>query len=277
MKAAILTEQQQYTKIMFHGTSDVNLRSILKNGLMHQPPAATFGGRDEDEFNQELSMKTFGGVYITPVRVYALTIADDATMVFGGNRILITIQYVHGSGDVDEDPVIDSFERAIIDFYHDFASRYSDTTDHEDLMDAMDDEMKYQFIKKVSETMVSDLGNIGRLGKVVPSAVIQLLTLFANFYHEGGWVNFAAQEELDFSNLFVSPRPFMRPIPEFVKYIEIIMNNLYPSRVDKHHPIRLTRDIKFKGKTRIIKIQAIEGDKRVYYADQNYYNIMAGK
>jgi RNA:NAD 2'-phosphotransferase (TPT1/KptA family) len=58
----LMERRQQKTGIYFHGTSSVFLRSILKNGLMKNPPKRVYSSDGIEDDDQ----KTFpNAVYLT--------------------------------------------------------------------------------------------------------------------------------------------------------------------------------------------------------------------
>lgn len=80
-----ITERRiQNTEIMYHGTTDKYLRSILKQGLLANPPVRTYSGVDD----MEDGYKTFGGVYLANNKRKAISAARDAVFKFGGQPLL---------------------------------------------------------------------------------------------------------------------------------------------------------------------------------------------
>ena len=98
----VITErQQQKTEIMYHGTSTNLVRSIMKNGLLANPPKKTY---DVDTYGA--STASMGGVYVANNKEFAALIADEAVGTHGGEKALVTLQYVKGSADLDEDDIV---------------------------------------------------------------------------------------------------------------------------------------------------------------------------
>lgn len=105
MKITDLYERRtQHTTTMYHGTTSNNLREILKNGLRASPPKRVY---DDGDY------KTIGGVYITSDPETAIDYAQEATERFGGDVILIEVQYVKDSGYVDEDVLMQQISNAL--------------------------------------------------------------------------------------------------------------------------------------------------------------------
>jgi len=103
----IYERQQQRTQIMYHGTSSALVPSILKNGLLARPPKKTY---DTDTYGA--STASMGGVYVADNVEFAKEIANDAIGTHGGYPALITLQYVKGSSDTDEDGIAASISDA---------------------------------------------------------------------------------------------------------------------------------------------------------------------
>lgn len=98
----VITERrQQKTEIMYHGTSTNLVRSIMKNGLLANPPKKTY---DVDTYGA--STASMGGVYVANNKEFAALIADEAVGTHGGEKALVTLQYVKGSADLDEDDIV---------------------------------------------------------------------------------------------------------------------------------------------------------------------------
>ena len=94
----LLERRLQKTRIMYHGTSSINLESIRASGLL-------------PDIKQKTSWPpSYGGVYLTSSKHYATTAANHTANKFGGDPILLTVQYVMTSGGIDEDTLFDRFE-----------------------------------------------------------------------------------------------------------------------------------------------------------------------
>ena len=95
----LLVERRlQRTRIMYHGTSSVFLPSIMKHGLIPDPPQQAWGA-------DNLALQSFGGVYLSQYEETAFDAALNASDKFGGDQVLIRVIYVSGSGAIDEDLV----------------------------------------------------------------------------------------------------------------------------------------------------------------------------
>lgn len=90
---------RQKTAIMYHGTTDKYLQSIKVHGLRPDRPGNGFGSNEPD-------MESYGGVYLTAERGTAEEAASEVAHIHGGNPIVITVQYVLGSGGADEDQIL---------------------------------------------------------------------------------------------------------------------------------------------------------------------------
>lgn len=114
---SILLEKRRSKKLtLYHGTSTVNLKSILSNGLLKDPPKAVYGYGDDDEEHDQYDdfirtsegypLYTVGGVYFSSNPGVALSAAYEATTkTFGGNRLIIQAQITDRSLILDEDSI----------------------------------------------------------------------------------------------------------------------------------------------------------------------------
>jgi hypothetical protein len=89
---------------MYHGTSSIFLRKILKVGLLASPPKRVYDDGD---------MRTIGGVYLSSDVETAIDYGQEATEKHGGQVILVKIQYVQDSGNVDEDYIMQQIGTAL--------------------------------------------------------------------------------------------------------------------------------------------------------------------
>jgi hypothetical protein len=89
---------------MYHGTSSIFLKKILKVGLLASPPTRIYDDGD---------LKTIGGTYITRNVETAIDYGQEATEKHGGQVILVTVQYVQDSGYVDEDYIMQQISTAL--------------------------------------------------------------------------------------------------------------------------------------------------------------------
>lgn len=89
--------RQQVTRL-YHGTTSKYLASIKKQGLQPDQPAVGFGF-------SEPGSESLGGVYLTANRQTAEEAATEVANRHGGAPIVVTVQYVLGSGGADEDSV----------------------------------------------------------------------------------------------------------------------------------------------------------------------------
>lgn len=89
---------RQQVHVMYHGTSSTYLPSIKKYGLLPNTPNKGFG-------NELYGYESYGGVYLSADRGTAVEAADEVAGRTDGDPIVITVQYVLGSGGSDEDEI----------------------------------------------------------------------------------------------------------------------------------------------------------------------------
>ena len=264
----LLEKKKTRYSIMYHGTSDRFLKPILKQGLLANPPAHTY---DYDSEHPD-AVKTFGGVYVTPNLTYAKSIGNDAVVSHGGGRLIVTIQYPHGSADVDEDLIIDEFEKAMIEYH----AILMDSAKRLNLEDWKTDDFLEQsiiddfgnFARFLGKAMLDQLSNIGKLGRTVPSQILELAKFVQSFVmHEQSYIH----QNRTIHNFMTQPREFLRQYSDFEKIIENIMGNVYPVTEKSAHALRLTRNVGYRGKTKILRIEGKRGE--TYYENPNFLEI----
>lgn len=90
----LIERNYQQTDVLYHGTSDVFLRTILKQGLIVNPNQRNLvGGEDES-----LQLRQQQGVYFTNDQPYAKMAAQSASEKFGGRPIIIVINRTRNYG-----------------------------------------------------------------------------------------------------------------------------------------------------------------------------------
>lgn len=214
----LLERKQQRVMKMYHGTSSKFLREILKKGLISNPKKRTY---DEGDF------ATMGGVYVTTGVEVAADYAEQSVDINGGQEILITVQYVLDSGNIDEDYIYGITGRVL-----------SSTTVRND---------RSQISKHLFDSIVKNdnlkisKGDYDKVKKY--SDKIQEIALDKNV------LNFYTIKKSD---------------PKVEEYLSNILRVVSPKNLDNVSEVFVDRDITFKGKTRIIKIEYLESGKVVY-------------
>lgn len=271
----ITERKQQRTEIMYHGTSSKLVPSILKNGLLATPPKKTY---DVDTYGAATA--SMGGVYVADNKEFANLIAQEAVGTHGGEPALVTLQYVKGSGDLDEDDIVAAISDAAEKVMKDLAQK--DPTKSapfatRDFDDAAIPEPKSKYsnlsypsegwatdqmilkmpaaAKKIAATTVDVLSKYSKPSKAAQSIIEQMATQllqhakqFEDARDRWNAVRYDAYE-------------IMREQME--QLLAKLMRQVSPDTADKSAGTRrIDRDIKFKGKTRILKIEV--GDQVVY-------------
>lgn len=102
--------------VMFHGTSSVFLREILKKGLDPNPKSRVYD-KDADIMGTGLSKQTLGGIYFSKTFRVANGAAYNAATKFGGNSLIVIAQIAEQSSFADEDMVsnemLDAYKAAL--------------------------------------------------------------------------------------------------------------------------------------------------------------------
>jgi hypothetical protein len=266
----ITERKQQRTQIMYHGTSSKLVPSILKNGLLARPPKKTY---DVDTYGAEVA--SMGGVYVADEQDLAEAIAEEAVGTHGGEPALVTIQYVKGSGDTDEDDLVSAITDAAKTVMRTVARDRPDKSpalakdfETDDTPTSEYDRLSYpdqgwavdQMIKKsdrasdrIAKVTTEMLSKKGKPSKAAPKIVKQIakkLLQHASQYEDARqrW-NAVSFEAFD----------IVRTQQEDL--LDKLMRQVSPDTRDSTQGARrIDRDIKFRGKTRILKIESPIGN-----------------
>lgn len=259
----LIERRQQRTQVMYHGTSSKLVPSILKHGLLARSPRKTY---DVDTYGAATA--SMGGVYITTDRGFAETIAEEAVGAHGGEPALVTLQYVLGSGDTDEDELTQAISDAVNSVMASLKSRApeQDLESYSALSYPQEGWAVDYMIKNkpavssaIAKRTVQELGNLYKVrqtvGQIVQKIVTQLLSLagaVTDARERWDMIRFRVQEAI---------RENMEPL------LNNLMKQVSVDGAAGHDEgaRRIDRDIKFKGKTRILKIESPIG-KVVYTA-----------
>lgn len=241
----IITERagQQRVVIMYHGTSSTFLPSIQKFGLDPNPLKKSFYFSD--------AWQSYGGIYLTTSKQMAKAASDAAVGRHGGEPILITVQYVLGSGGLDED---NANQFILLSFIH--AS------------------MAHEFTKYVVDAFLSVYGitypkgsyqDFKNLFSLMSNRTINLLHDDPDF---GDWTEheFVNKMMIDskYHHVFMGYPQYRDLVKKIIEKAKVT-NTPHTDSLDSNGEldatqftnVRVTRPIKFRGKTRIIDISKI--------------------
>ena len=191
---------------LFHGTSSKYLKSIKKHGLMPDTGQKGYG-------SDVPGYESYGGIYLSSSKRVAVGAAEETAEFNGGEPIIITVQYVLGSGGADEDELITLFLNSFSNFSND----------------------AYKFVNRC----------IDRLPQLPKQNHREIKQIFATLTRlkKNGDQYWEEDSLLD--------KKFRSQIKHIIEKIKI-------TNLDNFKNVRITRPIKFKGKTRIIDIQPLK-------------------
>jgi ribosomal protein L13 len=238
----ILSERRiQDTAIMYHGTSSVFLRSILKQGLLPNPGQTSWDGGGE--------MISLGGVYMAPQTRTALKAGQGAVEKHGGEIIIIEIQSVYLSGTPDEDQVFDHILELV---YQGYRRNYAAPDDPKTIFNSAILRLKHSFT--LNQQAVDKIKNF-----------IQVAIQVANK------LNLPKDLGLSDASKKLVVQPEIRALMlDILNSLKVVYKK--DSKYDIYNRnVRITRPIGFRGKTRIIKIYNYN-TKEVYYSDPSISN-----
>lgn len=267
----VVERQQQRTEIMYHGTSTALIPSILKNGLMARPPKKTY---DVDTYGA--STASMGGVYVADEREFAQAIAQEAVGTHGGEPAMVTIQYVKGSADIDEDDLVAAISDAAKKVMRDVAQKapnkstviprdfelkhgaakskydglsYPDQGWAVDQMIAKPDAASDRIAAETVEILSRHSKPRRAAVSIIKQMAMQLLKHASQFDDARDRWNSLGFDAFD----------IVRETME--ELLAKLMRQVSPDTAGKSAGARrIDRDVKFKGKTRILKIESPIGN-----------------
>lgn len=255
----ILTERnQQKTLIVYHGTSSHFKRTLLKQGLLANPPKRTYNVSNPDadiESDSEWEVATYGGIYVTTDPAYAKGAAHVTvdklreTVPASDNQIMmLTIQYVIGSAGIDEDFVLETLESAVMSYQQQLLAVTKPTTQ-------LTSAMSTQFMKLFQKE------NFGTMAQYMPQLLAQYFTNLINVL-----IPMQSVQRAEFLDEFIANNNRNTVLKTgTIK----IMDNISGNYKDMPTNFRIDRDIGFKGKTRILQMSV---GKEIIFQAQDFTN-----
>lgn len=231
--------QQKVVK-MYHGTSSVFLPSIQKFGLDPNPEHKSFGAGIGDEW------ESWGGVYLTSTKVFAEEAAEYAVEIHGGEPIIITVQYVLGSGGLDEDHA----NKIIFD-------NFFKSSNANEFMSKIIDILKKQYKINYPKNNYNDFIDLYEIMKPRYAQWLNDSPWYATWLKKNPNSKTPIVDPYDHLDLFLGYQPYRYRVEKIInksKVFPVIHDK--PKHKDSVN-IRITRPIKFKGKTRIVNISQI--------------------
>jgi hypothetical protein len=267
----ITERQQQRTELMYHGTSSNLVPSILKNGLLARPPKKTY---DVDTFGSETA--SMDGVYVADDPEFAKTIAEEAVEVHGGEPAMVTLQYVKNSADVDEDNLISAIADAMLKVVTELAKQAPDLGQNvRDFTDEPKQENPYSSLDYPQQGWATD-----EMIKKADSAARKIATIALEILRKESKPRQGSELLIaKIAKTLLVRAGKLKDISDrrdALRYsaFETIRDSM-PDLLDKlqrqvspdgtqgqHGARRIDRDVKFKGKTRILKIEI--GNRQIY-------------
>lgn len=251
----IITERsgQQKVVTMYHGTSSVFLPSIQKFGLNPNPAQKSFGLEDGEAW------ASYGGIYLTTAKNMAQAAARSAVRNHGGEPILITVQYVLGSGGLDEDQANDTIIKSFflssnsVDFAKKLAnellSKYKIVYPIGSYQDFIN---LYKLMKKRYLMWIKADPDPNGIFKRTNSTFWTASELAYNMMSEDLYVYLAHEPYRNLVKKIIEKTKVSKPELTYSKPDS--EGNIY---IDKFTNVRVTRPITFRGKTRIVDISKI--------------------
>lgn len=263
----ILSEKKQYTTILHHGTSTAFLRSIFKTGLDPNPSKRSMG--DPAQFGTGL--ESYHGIYFTKSFHRAVCAADYVARVqHKGSPMVVTIQYVQGSGSVDEDDVIESIIRPILYYKY----KIFDNIDRavNDAVTSIESGEDRVALTQKSIALLKDVFEVTAEIVFRTDNPADHKRALENLSRDSSIITANREFRSYFLKFMNSLKIFTRDQGTAVSSTSYTSGQSYvantPNYVVRSKNVRIPRQIGFSGKTRIIKIEnALTGE--IYYEDKN--------
>jgi|TARA_B110000858_G_C17801005_1_gene475281 tRNA nucleotidyltransferase (CCA-adding enzyme) len=208
-----------------------------------------------------------GGVYVANDRGWAETISSEAVGTHGGEPALVTIQYVKGSADLDEDEIVstisDAVQKVLIDLSHQVPDDYEADMSYPgrgwaaDQMIANPQDAADMIATKTVELLSNFSAPRNAAKDIIKQMALRLLMQTKDINDPGERVRAMSFNAYD---------TFRDEMEELLAKLMIQVSPDTPN--NSADTRRINRDIKFKGKTRIIQIESPVG--KIVYKDPNY-------
>ena len=270
----IITErQQQRTEIMYHGTSSKLVPAILKHGLLATPPKKTY-----DAATYGAGSASMGGVYVAANIEFANSIAQEAVGSHGGDPAIITIQYVKGSADIDEDHILAAISDATKSVMRDLGNKAPNKstiiprdfgTDQEKSADPYSklsypdqgwavDRMISEADRAAERIAAHTVQRLSKRSKPSQAAHAIIKQIAMKLLKHAGQYNRAIDR---WHSISAEAANIIRENME--ELLAKLMRQVSPDTKDGGTAARrIDRDVKFTGKTKILKIEI--GNNQVY-------------
>ena len=251
----LLERSRRKTGIMYHGTSSVYLDSILSNGLLSNPPRATYS---RDTNMDDPAYDTFsGGVYLTNKFDNAVDNAEDSTKIHGGSPIVVVVQYVVGSEQVDEDDITSLIKLGFSGVL-DSSTITTGVLTRDDFLKLLDMPGNFRNARNNFIRYISGHRAFRRVSnRAVTSTLGNMFDYVVDFVRNlnKGDIRINSIMQTYFLNM-------VRHKSRFEGLMRELMREMSPSGSGT---VRIARDIGYRGKTRILRIVDGHDSGRVYY------------
>ena len=256
---------QQVTQYAYHGTSSNNVPDILKHGLQPNRDETSYNGDDPNDM--DASLKTIGGVYLTTLESVALHHAEHAVDVFGGQPVIVKVQYTMGSENLDEDDLY-VWIRGEIATYPNPRGQFNLSYSEDEVVARMDSirerdpYIKDEILDNFKDTFtVADNANLEPLWDIFTLLADGNFNPHVLLYRNAiDWVRVLYDE---------SPSDWQTVRKLIHQVINITKRPIDPNQGNRS--FRLTRPVGFKGKTKIVAISTPSAyGNKVFYQDREH-------
>lgn len=247
----VAEKKTQRVTTVYHGTSSNNVRSILKHGLVANPKDKTYDG----------GLESMGGVYTTASKDYALGMGAVASDKNGSDHIaLVTMQFVMGSAGMDEDMMGEILRNTLYSGDVEIAFLKSQRLTNPSEVSKYLMRIASNFAKEALKGFKRNkLGQVNKMTKEYLTKYLLAVLTDAKEIYSSDLTKFREMFE-PFSVSKFSHRDLLLKAMDSMRANADNSSDDFFMGDEGPANFRITRDVKFKGKTRITSIDLY--DKR---------------
>jgi len=241
--------------VMFHGTSSVFLRSILKQGFIPDPREKRWADDSNAGWHRS-SRASFPGTYFTENVTTAMSSATNTTSKFGGNSVYVVALIQQRSGLVDEDYIVSVIETGTLNNTSNIAELWKDLHG--------DSEGRYRstdYIRKVYARWLKDV--VTRLDineRSISQPVMQELFI-AIVTRKAAYLGKQTSSYVTYGLTLPEPREaeqrYRKALDVFIHKVKALATNYrkgFPPRETFMHNVRITEPVTYRGHNRILAV-----------------------
>jgi hypothetical protein len=266
IREILLEKKKKQIITMYHGTSTLHVRSILKQGLIVDPKYRNYDS-EQNDWTDPADDTYSGGVYLTQSVSVAEDYAEMVADTLGGEPVIVEIQMVLGSEEVDEDIIWnaadESFDQAIKIIQQDARSMK--------LKDFVVAIQNSNLLNQIKQSFIADFSNNNDFRRVSDKAKSQTLGQLFD-YTINKLIKISQNQKHAEDSVWITTRSMRGETRKDSAYENLIRDLMRQTSVNIQQThgeatARIPRNIGFRGKTKIVSITGMYSGE-VYYRYQ---------